>query len=169
MNFFEISFWQGFAGNLFATLIGVIVGIPIAFWINNQVETKTEQEKKAKILKLLSVELSSNRSLLIEWEEDRNSSSPKKMYGALLSDEVWNAFSDGGELQWIKNTELLSLLATSYGEIKRIKYLYESYLHWKALAGGPQGTIIQDLWSTISKTQALIERTNAMITRSYIK
>jgi hypothetical protein len=48
MDLFNVSFWQGFLGNLLATIIGVAVGIPVAFWINRRVETLTQQEMKEK-------------------------------------------------------------------------------------------------------------------------
>lgn len=48
--------------------------------------------------------------------------------GLKLRDEVWEAFSDGGELAWIRDAALLATLADVYGKIKRIKYLTDKYV-----------------------------------------
>jgi hypothetical protein len=156
MNFFDLSFLQGFVGNLFATVIGVVVGIPVAFWINKRVETITEKEKKHKILLALKSELEFNENILSKWRKNREESPSKHMYGALLGDEVWNTFSDGGELQWIKDAGFLATLAFAYGNIKRIRYLYDSYLHWESLAGTPGEIIDHDLWRFITDAEANI-------------
>lgn len=44
MDFFDLSFWAGFLGNLLATILGVALGIPVAFWINRRVKANTERE-----------------------------------------------------------------------------------------------------------------------------
>src|SRR5687767_14912395 len=129
MNFFDISFWQGFLSNLLATLIGAFVGIYLALQVDRRKESSTEKEKNAKILQVLSVELNENRLKISMWNEAGKDDESMTTMGALLSDEIWNTFSDGGELQWIKDPFLLSELAFTYAEIKRIKYLSDKYLH----------------------------------------
>lgn len=128
MCFFDVSFWQGFVGNLFATIIGLIVGIPVAFWINRRVETTTEKEKKKKILELLSPEIENNRVTLGSWRDNGGTDWTLTTIGLKVRDEVWNAFSDGGELAWIRDATLLAKLADVYGKIKRIKYLSDKYV-----------------------------------------
>jgi ABC-type spermidine/putrescine transport system permease subunit I len=51
MNFFDFSFWQNFVSNLLATIIGVALGIPVAFWINRRVGDITEKKKERKYYK----------------------------------------------------------------------------------------------------------------------
>jgi hypothetical protein len=153
MDFFNVSFWQGFVGNLLATILGVAAGIPIAFWINRRVESETEKEKREKILYNLLLELEENHQIITRWQESKDVGPSKEMYGALLSDEVWNTFSDGGELQWIKDKSLVGWLAWTYSDIKRTKYLYDSYLHWQSLTGQPEDILNQDLWKTITRAK----------------
>ncbi len=127
MEFFSLSFWQGFVGNLFATIIGVIVGIPIAFWISGKVESRTEKEKKQKILGILAKELNQVRDSILEF--NRNPESGKRVpLGFTMPIETWRAFSDGGELQWIKDTSLLVQLASTYELINHFKFLSQQYL-----------------------------------------
>ena len=163
MDFFNTTFWQGFLGNVLATLIGVIVGIPVAFWLNRKEEEITEKEKKGKIIRMLSTELNHNLRVLTDWQELKTNRWETSMRGAMMTDEVWNAFSDGGELQWIKDVELLGTLAETYGQIKRIKYLYESYLNVSSLKNIAQPVIQRDLWSAIDEAQGLIEEVREMI------
>jgi hypothetical protein len=170
MHFFDIPFWQGFIGNLFATIIGVIVGIPVAFWINKRVEVSTEREKKKKILVMLSTELTQNKDVLVYWQERKQDYYEGKRYGALLRDEIWHAFSDGGEIQWIKDMTLLGAIANAYGEVKHIKYLYEtlkrlyeSDMEWNPNFGVKLSNVTDELWSSIQQTQELIEEAQGKI------
>jgi hypothetical protein len=105
INFFDISFWQGFVGNLFATIIGVALGIPIDFCINRRVEAATEKEKKYKILSVLLDDLKWNNNQLRAWNGSRLwiGDEPIQerfeyylnmaMFGMSLSDEKWMAFA----------------------------------------------------------------------------
>ena len=70
MDFFNINFWQGFVGNLFATLIGVVVGIPVAFWINRRVEHVTERDKRQQIKSTLTNELTLTDNRISLWLKD---------------------------------------------------------------------------------------------------
>jgi hypothetical protein len=47
-NPFDFAFFQAFLSNAFATIIGVILGIPIALWLNSHLERSSEQERKKK-------------------------------------------------------------------------------------------------------------------------
>jgi hypothetical protein len=168
MDFFNTSFWQGFVGNLLATIIGVAVGIPVAFWINRKVEADTERGKRQKIMHSLHAELQSNKERLIKWQRDNLQGVTKSMYGAFISHEVWDTFSDGGELQWIKDVYLLEWLARTYGNIKRIRYLYDAYLHWHSLAGTPEKVIDEDLWQTIELTLREIDGVLRVISKDLV-
>ena len=128
MNFFDISFWQNFGSNLLATLIGVALGIPVAFWISRQAEATTEHEKKKKILEQLSPEIEFNRTTISTWKDQGELGWTLTTVGLKLRDEIWEAFSDGGELAWIRDATLLANLADVYGKIKRIKYLTDKYV-----------------------------------------
>ena len=104
MPFFDTSFWQNFVSNTLATIVGaVILGIPIALWLNKHQEKSSEKERKKKILSLLREELLINLTQLSGWEKNDNKRIEVNIIGPFLRNESWKAFSDGGELQWIKN------------------------------------------------------------------
>jgi len=133
----QSSFRDGFLGNLFATIIGVIVGIPIALELNRvqqerQIRDKQESEKKEKsqhksrLLTLIKNELDYNRQLLVQLIEQQDDS-PKIVAYLGLKNDLWNSFSDSGELQWIDDLELLDSISTAYYHIRNIIPSEEKY------------------------------------------
>lgn len=128
VNFFDIVFWQSFLSNLGATIIGVAIGIPVALWISRIQERNSENEKKTKILSMLRSELYHNLHRIDYKEKDKEKLKRESgVINALLKDNMWRAFSDGGELQWVKNLEVLSSLSEAYYFIGAIKYLSNKY------------------------------------------
>ena len=133
MNFFDFTFWQNFASNALATIIGAMIGIPIALGLNKYQERSSETERKKKILRLLQEELLINYGQLTGWKTTQNKILEVSVIGPFLRDESWRAFSDGGELQWIKNPKLLSELANAYKYIGIMQQLSGRYLNLKYL------------------------------------
>jgi hypothetical protein len=139
MNFFDFSFWQSFVSNLSATLIGAFIGvglgIPAALWINRLIESKTEKERKKKILKVLLSEITENYYYLEIWKDKKFDFSKIQSLRLgifpLCIDlfiESWDAFKNGGELEWIKEPIIIDTLATCYNKISAIKYIANKYL-----------------------------------------
>lgn len=160
MELFNIDFWQSFVSDTVATFLGVIVGIPIALWINNYQVSRTIKERKIKILQLLSTELQTNLDALQYW--DRSVFNAGMLYSHLRN-ESWKAFSDGGELEWIKDLELLDLFAKTYFSIRSIQYLSEKYFSMSLLSnkidGFTQEKMLELLDNKISVTREIIKRT----------
>jgi len=134
----DIQFRDSFMGNWFATMIGVMVGIPIALEINRRqrkVQERTEKvvrereqlARTAKILKLVKKELTHNREALVGRQQTEDGTSQRVVSTNRLKDELWNAFSDGGELQWITDLELLDSISAAYHHIRTVIYLEERY------------------------------------------
>ncbi len=129
MNFFDCSFWQSFVSDLSATLLGVVIGIPIALWLSRYQERNTEKERKKKILSVLRVELMENLTVLSGWVKEGKKKVEVLYLTAVLKDESWSAFSDGGELQWIKDPYLLAELSDAFSTIRSIKLLADRYFN----------------------------------------
>lgn len=81
MEFFDIAFWQNLVSNSTATLIGVILGIPTALFINRQItkveETKVAEYKrteqvlrKKQLLSIIRESLEENLALLEQMESE---------------------------------------------------------------------------------------------------
>lgn len=125
-------------GNCFATMIGAFVGIFSALEIGriqqeNQEEKKYSDRKdearkhKAKILRLLRTELDHNHSSLLDRQIEEDGIKLRTVLANKLKDELWNSFSDGGELHWIQDLSLLDHLSSAYYHIRLIIYYEEKY------------------------------------------
>lgn len=122
-------------GNWFATMLGLIAGVPIAFWINqkqqefqekerNDSERQISQERKYKVLELLRNELDVNKqhlNFLIEKQSEQS----KIRILAGMKNVLWRAFSDSGELHWIDNPALMDKISTAYYNVNAL-ISYES-------------------------------------------
>jgi hypothetical protein len=126
MNFIDLSFWQSFFSNLLATVIGVGLGIPVALLINRWIESRTESEKKEKILKLIHEDLKNNCEIISEWFEDPNINKLELLI-VHTRYELWSAFADGGELQWIKDPEILTYLAEAFACVRNVTDLARNF------------------------------------------
>ena len=128
MNFFDISFWKDFSSNALSTFIGILIGIPVALWISSHQNKAEEKERKKKILRLLQHELLMNFGKLSRWDKDDNKIIVASGLLIFLKVEYWKAFSDGGELQWIKDPILLSEIAEAYNFIRMISDTANKYV-----------------------------------------
>ncbi len=153
MDFFDTSFWQNFVSNALATFVGAVVGIPIALWLNRHQEKSSEKERKEKILRLLQEELTINLGHLSEWNKTRHKERYANIIGPFLRDESWMGFSDGGELEWIKDPALLSELANAYSYIRLLQQLTERYFNLVHLSyqGNVDNITINNLWEMVDK------------------
>jgi len=122
-----ISFVQNFGSNWLATLLGVIIGLPLAFWANNYQEQATERERKWKILNSLYNELDYCKIELVRWVDQDLIRTESGTISSVLRNEIWNAYSDGGELEWIKDVGLLAQIADSYYSIRAVSDLADRY------------------------------------------
>ena len=142
--FFNFDFWQSFVSNLLATIIGVGLGIPTGLFLNRVIEKRTEKERKEKILKALRGEINQNWILVKIFLDEHKSSDEYFNLSIDLRDEIWRSFSDGGELKWIKNSDLLALLADMYFVTRAIKNSADKYFE-SSMCVGNQATIYNDV------------------------
>ena len=128
--YWEFIFFTNFTSNWLATLLGVIIGVPVALWVSRYQEKKTEEENSKRILDALYEELIENIGYLSKWRGDNKEEKIKGTItlSALLKNDLWRAFCDGGEIQWIKNSNDLLGLSAGYSKIVSIKYLADKYL-----------------------------------------
>ncbi|HEY9152904.1 MAG TPA: hypothetical protein VIN60_08470 [Anaerolineales bacterium] len=133
-NFFDLTFFQ----SVIATTVGVILGIPAALFVNGLIEKSSERERKNKILQVIKKELLDNKLQI-----QRSRQSVEEFPLAELRFESWNAFSDGGELQWIKDPDLLGKLSETYANIRILANLYSTEME-VAHFGRRQERVIAD-------------------------
>jgi len=126
------SFADGTVGNLLATLVGVVLAVPVAISIDRirqKKETEAEQKaaelKRSQVLTLLLHELQINQLLI----EKRLGLEDNKYPHPEFRSIAWDAFSSGGELKWIDDVTLLSIIANAYHTIRQIISDEESWYH----------------------------------------
>jgi len=135
--------WQDFLQNFLATMLGAIVGIPIAIGINNQQEAKKERLQKEKIVPLLREELLVNLGHLSSWQKS-NTQKLETVYASIfLEDSAWAAFSDSGKLAFIKDLDLLLKISHAYNTVRIVKQLSERYMDLVHLSDQKEREILQ--------------------------
>lgn len=127
MEFFSIEFWQSFVSNALATFVGAGLGVLGALWVSSYQEKKSEEERKKKILRQLFNELLINLTQLSGFKKSEAKHKEALTLSALLRNESWKAFSDGGELAWIKDPVLLSNISEAYFAIRSVMSLSDKY------------------------------------------
>jgi hypothetical protein len=113
-HFFIDEFWLDFMANFFATILGIIIGVPASILINTFQNAKEENERKNKIIKLLHDELIINQIHISSWKNSENRNYEALTLHAIIRTELWSTFSDGGELEWINDLDVLNALSDVY-------------------------------------------------------
>lgn len=154
MDFFDLSFWKDFISNSLATFLGALLGIPIALWISNYQGRQEELERKKKILHLLTQELLMNFGTLTNWKKRDGRISNVAEIHVFLKTEYWKAFSDGGELQWIKDPVLLSEIAEAYNFIRMVSEASNQFINLNQntyRGSGVNSETLSILWKLIEE------------------
>lgn len=135
--------WENFLPNFLATMLGAIVGIPIAIGINNQQEAKKEKLQKEKIIPILREELLVNLTHLSSWQKS-NFQKLETVYNSIfLEESAWTTFSDSGELAFIKDVKLLQKISHAYSTIRSVKQLSERYMELVHLPDQKERELLQ--------------------------
>jgi len=124
------SFLDSTMGNWFATMVGLITGVPIGLWINKKQQVLQEQERvnsekrisyerKSKVLILLRNELYINKQYL-DLLIGKQNEQPIITIRAGMKNVLWRAFSDSGELQWVDDPSLIDKISNAYYNINRL-------------------------------------------------
>lgn len=124
-------------GNFLATIIGAIFGIPIALMIDRYQQKEKQddelmnaeakrKELEERVINLLAKELVQNRNiiqiLVLDQEKD-----PLVLETSGLTNDLWNALSEGGVLGVIKDIILLDKLSSAYFLINRLIFLENQF------------------------------------------
>jgi hypothetical protein len=176
LAFFNYDFWQSFISNALATLIGAGLGVYGALWLNNHLEKSNRNERKKKILGVLLAEINENIVALEIWEvreiNFNKLSSIREPVISLytsLSTVSWDAFSNGGELEWIDDPLTLNIFAANYNHINSIQYLADICINFAysnsqifdleplIFAGKRLGEKIHTTLITLTDTQKYLE------------
>lgn len=135
------DFWS----NLAATIIGVVVGIPIALLVNDIIQKSETKKQKKQILISIKGELILNlraaTNILEVFERDGHLVSTP-----FMKDEFWKTITHGGEFQWIsQDIDLVGKLSGIYHSIYISKFLEIHYYDLMINNPGMIGMPIREL------------------------
>ena len=123
----EQAFWDAAIGNWLATMLGVIVGVPVALSIERwsasrrQKQLASESRRRSmNVLLLIKDELQHNLQALTNRKTVSSSFVTQR-----LKDDLWQALSDSGEIKWIDDPALLSGIATAYHFVAIVRDIEE--------------------------------------------
>jgi hypothetical protein len=108
---------------LFATFLGVGLGIPAGLYLEGRIEKRTGKVRKAKILSAIREELEINVSYLTNYKAHLEGRETRTL--TTIRNETWIAFREGGELEWIRDPTLLNQLASVYFFINLVNHMSE--------------------------------------------
>lgn len=125
-------------GNLFATILGVLVGLPIALEVSRRQQSATQAAaalersadlavRRRKVLTLLREELQKNILGVMERMAPIAQGAKRAVFTHSLRNQLWLAFADGGELQYVDDPGLLATLAEAYHEVAYCILLEQKY------------------------------------------
>jgi hypothetical protein len=137
------TIWENFLPDFLATMLGAIVGIPIAIGISNQQEAKKERLQKGKIIPILREESLVNLTQLSSWQKSNSQKLETVFTSIFLEDSSWKAFSDSGELAFIKDVDLLKKISHAYSTIRTVKQLSERYMELLHLSDQNERELLQ--------------------------
>jgi hypothetical protein len=119
---------------------------------------------------MLSFELGYNKAILGSWLETKDPEVwMSLMYGTMLKDESWNAFSLGGELQWIKDPVLLTYIADVYGDVREIRNSYELLIKHRREDTTFRDVLLRLVARTTKKTKLVLDLIEKSILGATIK
>ena len=114
--------WNGLMSGVFSTGLALIVGIPIALWIDRIIKSqeqkekeRADREKEKEILYLIEEE--------IRWNSEKISSERKIEGFDPLKTEYWEVLKSSGNLNYIPDPKLLNRITSAYHVIKVVESL----------------------------------------------
>ena len=147
-------FWEQFWPQLIATVVGLIIGIPVGLWVSGYQNKREERERKNKILLGLKDELIFNIHVLkrtLDSLPKSTSFEDENLIFYSAKSETWKTFSDGGELEWIKDISIL-------GDLSKAYYVINHYIEKCALI--TQFQVLAVSGTKISAEKFEVERDN---------
>jgi len=118
---FDAAFRQDLLTNALATMLGVIIGIPAALWLARIQERRQAHTSAERMLALLGRELDHNLAAIDNWRNSPTRYDDTATLVASRKDELWRAISDGGELQWLRDLDVLDSFSPVYLRVRSVR------------------------------------------------
>lgn len=119
------TFWDNSVGNLLATVLALIAGIPIAFMVDRFIQRRQEKEnyiqdrvREIEILKIIKEELEfSYKSLFLKGKKGNTNNLTIQP----LKSDIWNALSSSEEIRYIEDVSLINRITSAYYVLNLVK------------------------------------------------
>ncbi|MBU1690629.1 MAG: hypothetical protein KKD65_07815 [Gammaproteobacteria bacterium] len=120
-------FWDSAMGNLFATAVALIVGIPIALWLDRlatarerQRDCQSQRNREKELLGLLKDELEFNMKLV-----EARLENPDYLYPYPFKNDFWDAATASGDTKVLSSRKVLDTLAGGYYLVRHVRRIEE--------------------------------------------
>lgn len=134
---FDTTSEQSFFISFFATLSGIVIGIPIALGINeHQSKVQDDKDEHArqtqkkemleKVLSVVGLELFINQKTLSS-QVQAQEHSPQAASFLGMKNDAWKAISDSGDLKWIDDPQLIGTISFAHFFIRRIMFFEDKF------------------------------------------
>jgi hypothetical protein len=133
-----------FLNNLVATLAGIAIGVPVGLFVSRRQAEQEEakrlrteaDERKKRVTKIVSLLQRELRDGLTTLKRIKSAGAVSTWTGYNpIKIELWQAFSDGGEIEWIDDPDLLDKLAAAYHHLRLHSTYQDSMLEVRCNAG----------------------------------
>jgi len=152
--------WDFFS-NLFATLIGVLIGIPVALWVDRLTSSSHQRAQAKRILTAISDELTHNLGLLKQMRNELQ----KNVIFYNLDLSAWLATTSRG-LESLRNYDLVRQVSSLYYEFQHLsrKVDVQFQMHYSTLLTSPNyNEIRSSLVGPIVAHAAQLEKTTSEV------
>lgn len=157
------NYFEDVLSGLVSTGGGLIIGIPVALWIDRVIKTadtasqrRDERRRELELLGLLTEELRSCAVAVAQRQQDVT-----RLHLKPMKCDLWSAVSNGGKLALISNHHLLDEIASAYYAINLVKNLEEHAYHARLSATvrfNDGRTALETAWSEARKFDDLLAR-----------
>jgi len=123
------NFWDNAMGNMLATILALVAGIPVALWIDRRVKSGEEgrkyisdRKREINLLELIKEELQFSLNSLFLQGKKGNSTS---MTIQPLKSDLLESLTASEEIKYIEDSNLLNRIASAYYVLKIVKRIEE--------------------------------------------
>lgn len=166
LAFGSAGLFEGYAANLAATLVGLLLGIPFALYLVHvqqageaRAAARVSARRKRDVLIAIERELSENLADLFVRVADPRLG--RQIMVPALSIEVWRAMSESGELQPIEDPELLRVIARAYRFVGQTRAFED--MAWRTMSSNGSTPFRDRLAQTDPITKAAMDEAVAAI------
>jgi hypothetical protein len=132
----QFQYWDGAVGNLVATLLGIIAGVPVALHLERRRAANEAKEKRREEIRIKKEMLTLLREELLD-NSDRLQKRAAIDFIPIepLKTSSWVALRESGDLKYISEPSLISCIANSYRFLAIVQDKEEHFMQCQYGAG----------------------------------